>query len=195
MPVFAVTTARHTGWDQARDIRGQPFWDQHAAFADELAERGVIILGGPIGGGDGEDLALLAVEAADEDAVRTVFDADPWTVHRVCRIKQIRPWTLWLDGRSRKTLPTGTHTVPDMAQSLAADIRRADPPIWRRFEPLPGCGLTGAADPLFGSGLEHRRLFPGRPASGHPAARAQAFLRARISAALFSRAIYGMSSA
>jgi uncharacterized protein len=65
MPVFAVTTARDTGWDHARDIREQPFWDQHAAFADELVDRGVIILGGPIGGGDGEDLALLAVQAAD----------------------------------------------------------------------------------------------------------------------------------
>ena len=52
-----------------------------------------------------------------------------------------------------------------------------------------------AADLVFGSGLEHRRLFPGRLARGHPAARAHAFLRARISAALFSRAIYGMSSA
>jgi hypothetical protein len=36
---------------------------------------------------------------------------------------------------------------------------------------------------------------PGGPGSGHPPARAQAFLRARISAVLFSRAIYGMSSA
>ena len=112
MPVFAVTTARHTGWDHARDIRGQPFWDEHAAFADELVERGVIILGGPIGDGDGEDLALLAVEAADVDAVRAVFDADPWTLHQVFRIKQIRPWTLWLDGRSRKTLPTGDPRRP-----------------------------------------------------------------------------------
>ena len=78
-----------------------PSGTQHAAFADELVDRGVIILGGPIVGGDGEDLALLAVEAADEDAVRAAFDADPWTVHQVFRIKQIRPWTLWLDGRSR----------------------------------------------------------------------------------------------
>jgi hypothetical protein len=39
--------------------------------------------------------------------VRSVFDADPWTAHQVFRIKQIRPWTLWLDGRSRKTLPAG----------------------------------------------------------------------------------------
>ena len=33
--------------------------------------------------------------------------------------------------------------------------------------------------------MEHRRLFPGRPASGHPATRAQGFLRARIPALLF----------
>ena len=60
---------------------------------------------GPVGSADGEDLALLAVEAADEIAVRSVFDADPWTVHQVFRIKQIWPWSLWLDGRSRTTVP------------------------------------------------------------------------------------------
>jgi len=105
MPVFAVTTARGAGWDHARGIREQPFWDQHAAFADGLVDRGVIILGGPVGSDDGEDLALLAVEAPDEDAARSAFDADPWTVHQVFRIKQVRPWALWLDGRSRATLP------------------------------------------------------------------------------------------
>jgi uncharacterized protein YciI len=110
MPVFAVTTARGTGWDHAQDIRKQPFWDQHAAFADELVDHGVIILGGPIGGG--EDLTLLAVQAADEDAVRSAFDADPWTIHQVFRIKQIRPWALWLDARSRKSPPTGDSHRP-----------------------------------------------------------------------------------
>jgi hypothetical protein len=37
--------------------------------------------------------------------VRSAFDADPWTVHQVFRIKQIRPWALWLDGRSRAARP------------------------------------------------------------------------------------------
>jgi hypothetical protein len=37
----------------------------------------------------------------DEDEVRSVFDADPWMVHLVFRIKDVRAWTLWLDGRSR----------------------------------------------------------------------------------------------
>ena len=103
MPVFAVTTARDTGWDYARDIREQPFFDQHAAFADGLVDRGVIILGGPIASDDAEDVALIAVEAPDESALRSVFDADPWIAHRVFRIKAVRAWTLWLDGRPNTT--------------------------------------------------------------------------------------------
>ena len=101
MPVFAVTTAKGVNWDRARGIREQPFWDEHAAFADRLVDSGVIIVGGPIDSQNDEDIALLAVETADEAAVRSIFGADPWTVHRVFRIKEIRSWTLWLDGRSR----------------------------------------------------------------------------------------------
>jgi uncharacterized protein len=63
--------------------------------------RGVILLGGPIASDDEEDIALLAVEAPDEDAARAIFDADPWTVHGVFRVKDVRAWSLWLDGRSR----------------------------------------------------------------------------------------------
>jgi uncharacterized protein YciI len=44
---------------------------------------------------------LLAVEAPDEQALRSIFDADPWTTHGVFRIKSVRAWTLWLDGGSR----------------------------------------------------------------------------------------------
>src|SRR5215831_6034239 len=40
MAVFAVTTAKDTNWDGARDIREQPFWEEHAAFADALVDRG-----------------------------------------------------------------------------------------------------------------------------------------------------------
>jgi uncharacterized protein len=106
MPVFAVITARGANWDRARDIREQPFWDEHAAFADQLVARGLIILGGPIATGADEDIALLAVEAADEPAARSIFDADPWTVHQVFRIKSAWPWTVWLDGRTSRTSRT-----------------------------------------------------------------------------------------
>ena len=99
--MFAVRTAKGPNWDHALGNREQAFWDEHADFADELVERGVILLGGPIASDDAEDIALLAVEARDSGAVRSAFEADPWTVHRVFRIKDVRAWTLWLDGRSR----------------------------------------------------------------------------------------------
>ena len=101
MPVFAVSTAKGPDWDYARGPREQRFWEEHADFADQLVESGVILIGGPIASDDEEDIALLAVEAPDEDAARAIFDADPWTAHGVFRVKDVRAWSLWLDGRSR----------------------------------------------------------------------------------------------
>jgi uncharacterized protein YciI len=45
---------------------------------DALAEEGVVILGGPIGDGDGEN-ALLIVDAKSEAAIRARLAEDPWT--------------------------------------------------------------------------------------------------------------------
>lgn len=99
MAIFAVTTEKGPQWDHDRQIREQPTFAEHARFTDELVERGIIILGGPLGDGEGGDIALLAVEAPDEVALRTFFAQDPWTVAGVFRIKEIRPWTWWIDGR------------------------------------------------------------------------------------------------
>ncbi|HEX5501160.1 MAG TPA: YciI family protein [Thermomicrobiales bacterium] len=99
MAVFAVTTAKGPHWDPTRGIRDQRAWDQHAAFADGLVDRGVIVLGGPIASDAEEDVALLVVAAADEQELRAIFGDDPWATSGVLRIKEVRPWTLWLDGR------------------------------------------------------------------------------------------------
>jgi uncharacterized protein len=101
MSVFAVRTARGAHWDDARDNREQAYWDEHAAFMDGLAEKGVVILGGPVDSDDPEDIVLLAVEAADEEAVCAAFAPDPWMTHGIFRLKDVRRWTIWLDGRSR----------------------------------------------------------------------------------------------
>jgi len=99
MPVFAVMTAKGPNWDPARGNREQQAWDEHAAFFDSLVDKSVIILGGPISGGGDEDVALLAVNAADERELRSVFSADPWAANGQLRIKEVRLWTLWLDSR------------------------------------------------------------------------------------------------
>jgi uncharacterized protein YciI len=98
LSIFAVTTERGPNWDSERQVREQDAWNEHASFADELVERGVIIAGGPIGG-DENEIALLAVEAESESEVRFFFERDPWTVNGVFRIKSVRPWLWWLDGR------------------------------------------------------------------------------------------------
>jgi uncharacterized protein YciI len=100
MPVYAVTTAKDVNWDHAQDIREQALWEEHGAYNDELVQNGTIIMGGPIGSGIEEDIALVAVVASDAEAARSVFDDDPWKVNRVFRIKSVWPWTVWLDGRS-----------------------------------------------------------------------------------------------
>jgi uncharacterized protein len=128
MPVFAVTTAKGPNWDHDRGNREQPYWEEHAAFADELVERGVIILGGPIASDDDEDVALLAVEAPGEEAVRLIFLDDPWSVHGVFRIKRVQTWTIWLDGRSLVPTPRGRplqERLVDELAELRADRVRA----------------------------------------------------------------------
>lgn len=106
MSTFAVTTAQGPEWNQVRGIREQAFWAEHASFMDGLVERGVVILGGPIESDDPSDIALLAVEAADENEVRGLFQTDPWTAHRIYRLKEVRAWTLWLDSRGPRASRT-----------------------------------------------------------------------------------------
>jgi hypothetical protein len=96
MPVFVVTEVSGPSWDAARARREQDGWDEHAVFMDELADDGLVILGGPLG--DGERV-LLVVEAADEQEIEARFAADPWLPMGILRIESIEPWTIWLDGR------------------------------------------------------------------------------------------------
>jgi uncharacterized protein YciI len=99
MAIFAVPTGRGPNWDDRRPIREQRAWTEHAQFADQLVARGVILVGGPIGDGSDDDVALMAVEASDEGQLRSIFLEDPWSVVGVFRIKEVRPWTWWLDAR------------------------------------------------------------------------------------------------
>src|SRR6266581_8693256 len=96
MANFAVRLVHGPNWDPRRPIRGQDGWDEHAAFMDGLVDDGFIILGGPVG--DGEQ-TLHAVEAADEDEIRTRLALDPWASAGLLRVGPIERWALWLDGR------------------------------------------------------------------------------------------------
>jgi uncharacterized protein len=91
---YLVEQAKGPAWDRARGRREQAGWDEHAAFMDALVEEGFVVLGGPIGEGEGEN-TLLVVDASDEATVRARLAADPWR-DDLLLIESIRPWSVWL---------------------------------------------------------------------------------------------------
>jgi uncharacterized protein YciI len=93
---FLVERGKGLAWDHSLRRREQAGWDEHAGFMDGLAEEGFIVLGGPIGEGDGEN-TLLVIHADSEAEVRARLAQDPWR-EELLTIESIRPWSVWLRG-------------------------------------------------------------------------------------------------
>ena len=91
---YLVESGPGPAWDRTKRRRKQAGWAEHAAFMDALAREGFVVLGGPVGEGDG-DYALLVVDASSEAEVRARLAADPWT-GRILTIASVRPWSVWL---------------------------------------------------------------------------------------------------
>ena len=96
MSMFFVVL-RRTGpaWAARLPLESQSGWDAHAAFMDELAETGFVVLGGPLAD---EERVVLVIDSPSEDAVRATLGRDPWSgTHLV--VESIDGWTIRLDGR------------------------------------------------------------------------------------------------
>src|SRR6266496_1519000 len=91
---FLVKRAHGPSWDPSRLRRDQAGWDEHAAFMDLLLEEGVIVLGGPVGEGDGHS-ALLVMEANDAGEIRERLADDPWGEDMLVTAS-IEPWSIFL---------------------------------------------------------------------------------------------------
>ena len=102
---FALTTAHGPNWDAKRGIRQQDAWDEHASFMDGLVDEGLVVLGGPLAGGE---RALLLIEASDESEIRSRLSADPWADMGLLQIGSIEPWSIWLDGRQASAAKDAT---------------------------------------------------------------------------------------
>lgn len=91
---FLVELVAGPAWDPNQPRREQPGWTEHAAFMDGLVEEGFVVLGGPVGEGDG-DHVMLVVEADDRASVHMRLAPDPWD-GTVLISRSIKPWQLWL---------------------------------------------------------------------------------------------------
>jgi uncharacterized protein YciI len=92
---FVVLQSKGPSWDATRFRRAQAQWDEHAAFMDKLTADGFVVLGGPLGEGDG-DAALLVINAPDKDTITATLKKDPW-IAGVLEIKTIQRWTIFLE--------------------------------------------------------------------------------------------------
>jgi hypothetical protein len=61
---------------------------------DELVEKGVIVLGGPVGDGDGTH-ALLVMDVASEEEVHERLAPDPWGEDMLAT-ESIERWSIFL---------------------------------------------------------------------------------------------------
>jgi uncharacterized protein YciI len=91
---FLVKRTHGPSWDPSRLRREQDDWDAHAAFMDRLVDEGFVVLGGPVGEGDGH-YALQVVEAESEAEVRARLADDPWGEDMLVT-QSIEPWAIWL---------------------------------------------------------------------------------------------------
>jgi hypothetical protein len=94
VPYYLVERGKGPAWDHSRGRREQAGWDRHAEFMDALAEEGFVVLGGPVGEGDG-DAVLLVIDADSEDEIRARLAEDPWP-EELLTIEKIRPWSVLL---------------------------------------------------------------------------------------------------
>jgi uncharacterized protein YciI len=91
--LFLVFQEHGGPWDWSKGLDEQALFAEHARFVDDLVQRGVIVLGGPLD----EQQVLLVVDAQGEKDVRAHFVGDPWITNGMVTITSIRPWTVLLD--------------------------------------------------------------------------------------------------
>jgi len=72
----------------------QPGWDEHAAFIDDLVERGIFVMGGPLADKSG---SLSVLENVTEQEARELVLEDPFVRNGVFELDEVRAWNIFVD--------------------------------------------------------------------------------------------------
>ncbi len=101
MPYYILIRERGAAWDWTVPMRQQTEWRAHAAFMNDLANKGFIAAGGPLGE-EQDPTRLLHVVNAPADieasAIESIMSEDPWAPMGLLTIVSIEPWTILLGG-------------------------------------------------------------------------------------------------
>lgn len=93
---FVVISSVGPNRDRSKGTREQPFWNEHAAFIDQLVDDGFILMGGPLVEEGG---AMLIVNANNENEVREKLKADPWFERGILKLESVKRWEIFIDVR------------------------------------------------------------------------------------------------
>src|SRR5215218_7097904 len=72
----------------------QPDWDEHAAFVNDLIERGIFVMGGPFADYSGTQVVL---EGVTEEEARQLLAPDPFLANGVFVLEEVRTWKVYVD--------------------------------------------------------------------------------------------------
>ena len=95
---FAVWRTRGPNWYPSLPMREQALWTEHAAFMDDHAAQGFVVLGGPLE--HGEEF-LLIVDAESDEVIRARLAKDPWSDAGLLTVERVSRWTILLDAQSQ----------------------------------------------------------------------------------------------
>jgi uncharacterized protein len=94
---FIAISSAGPNRDQSKGTREQPFWDEHAAFIDQLVADGFISMGGPL---IDEGGSLLIFNAKDESEVREKLKNDPWFEKGILKLESVKRWQIFIGART-----------------------------------------------------------------------------------------------
>ena len=95
---FVILWAPGAAWTAGKTVREQAYWDEHAEFMDQLFDNGTVIMGVPFSDGTG---SLLIVEAEEMNEVLTLVANDPFVVHEIFALRDLKQWQIFLDARQK----------------------------------------------------------------------------------------------
>jgi uncharacterized protein YciI len=83
-------------------VDDQPGWDEHAAFIDDLIERGIFVMGGPLADQRGSQSLL---ENVSEQEARELVLQDPFVTNGVFELEEVRAWNVFVDELTTQASP------------------------------------------------------------------------------------------
>src|SRR3954453_20033004 len=102
MSQFVVTRAAGPNWTEGIGAFEQPDVNEHAAYMNALADEGVLLFAGPVGGSEQARIRVVLIADADSEAeVRRLLSQDPW--ERTDRVvtSSVESWNV-IVGRGRR---------------------------------------------------------------------------------------------